>query len=180
MRAQAWLGLAALLLGLPATVEASGFRRHASVTYSYYPSTVWYVPVLVVNPPMCVAAPAVPPRVYATPTPAPPLGAAPAGPQPGNPPMPPAVKENRSFYDAYAVAGKDDRPVNGSRCTVGFWNNTGQDLVLRIDGQSRPLPNGRGVSLELPRVFVWQVVGREPQSERVPAEQTGVEIVIRR
>jgi hypothetical protein len=179
-----------LLLSVPLAAEAMGFRRAgppAVSYYSYYPATIVYVPVAlapVCPPPAFVPAP--PPRVYATPTPAPPLGTSPTNPPPSNPGTPPptgappAVKETRSYFDAYAVAGQEGKPVDGQRVSVGFWNNTNQELVLRIDGQARTLLPGKGVNVDVPRTFVWQVDQREPRSETVAADRSGLEIVIRR
>jgi len=175
-RAAAILGI----LILPLTASAFGFRARSATTATYYypAPVVWvaayYVPVYCV--PVVAAVPAAPPRPYATPTAAPPL----ANPTP--PPMPPAVGEQRtsSYYDAYAVAGREGQPVDGERCTVGFWNTTDRDLVLRVLNSVQPLQRGRGVTLTVPRGFTWQVDGRELKVEQVPAKESGMEIVIRR
>jgi hypothetical protein len=181
-----------LILSLPLTAEANGFRRSSqSVTYyAYYPAPVVFVPVQVVAvapvAPLCVPAavapmPAgvapMPGRIYATPTPAPPLGSTTT--PPATTP-PPAVKESRNYFDAYAVAGREGQPIDGQRCRVGFWNNTGRDLVLRIDGKSWTMTTNQGMTLDLRREFVWQVDNREPRQEKVAADQSGMEIVIRR
>jgi hypothetical protein len=172
----------ALILVIAVEAQGRGFGRAPAASYSYYPPAVVLVPVQpLYSPLVCLpAGPQVPPRIYATPTPAPPLGQPQGKPATPPPAPPPGVKESRSFFDAYALAGPAGQPVNGLRCQVGFWNNTEQDLVVTVDGQARTLVRGKGVTLELPRSFVWQVDGREPRSERVPAEQAGLEIVIRR
>lgn len=181
-----------LLLSLPLAAEANGFRRASPPIsyYSFYPAPLVYVPAVAYVPLDCVlvaptmAVPGAPPRLYATPSPAPPLAAPPLTPPPGTPPTgstpPPGVKETRNYFDAYAVAVPEGKAVDGQRCGVGFWNNTGQALVLRVAGEARTLPPGKGITLELPRDFVWQVGNREPRTERVPAEQAGMEIVIRK
>jgi hypothetical protein len=179
MSAKARATAVLLVLILPLTASAFGFRSRPETTtyYSYYPApVVWVAAYPVYCVPVVVAVPAPPPRVYAAPTAAPPL----ANPPPA-PPMPPAVGEQRtSYYDAYAVAGREGQPVDGERCSVGFWNSTDRDLVLRVAGQVRALPRGRGVTLVLPRDFVWQLDSRDPQVERVQAKESAVEIVIRR
>jgi hypothetical protein len=80
----------------------------------------------------------------------------------------------------FAVAAGDRAKPAGDRCSVAFWNLSAQDLTLKVDGQKRILPRGKSLTLELDRKFVWQVEGREPEAERVPANETGLEIVIRR
>jgi hypothetical protein len=65
------------------------------------------------------------------------------------------------------------------RCTVSFWNQGDRDLTLRIEGQARVLARGRGLTLDLPREFVWQTDGRPAQTERIPAGETNREIPLR-
>ena len=62
---------------------------------------------------------------------------------------------------------------------VAFWNRSGRTVTLRIDGQSRVLAPGKGLTLDLPREFVWQSDGRESRTERVSADAPAYEIVIR-
>jgi hypothetical protein len=157
------------------------------------PSYLVICPVPVAPPLIpAVAATAEPPRIFATPVPAPastPPGTsppsanpAPAQPTPAQPsPAPPksGVNEAQSFYDAYAA-----EPRGGVKkydlVSVGFWNNTSRAVVLRVQGQVQTLPAGRGVTLDLPRQFVWQVDGREAQVLSLPAAQAGTDIVLRR
>jgi hypothetical protein len=51
---------------------------------------------------------------------------------------------------------------------------------LEINGRSRRLPPGKSVTLKLPRRFTWQITGSTPHEERVPADKSTMEIVIRR
>lgn len=188
-----WLRLAAfvLLLWSPLAAEANwGRGRTTSTTTTYYyPSPFVYVPVVApvfvapalpyCPPPVAVpVGPAPAPRIYATPTPAPP--AAPPGgqQQPGQ--QPPGVGESRSFYDAYGVAVREESTSTPERVAIGFWNHSSKDVVLKVDGQPRTLARGQSVLLTLPRQFVWQIDERQPLNERVPAGQAGVDIVIRR
>jgi hypothetical protein len=91
----------------------------------------------------------------------------------------PAVSESR-FYDVFAVAPGDRTRPAADRCSVAFWNLSGQDLTLTVAGQKQTIVRGKSLTLELDRQFVWQVEGRESQAERVPATESGLEIVIRR
>jgi hypothetical protein len=168
---------------------------------AYYPTPAVYVPVLatvsyqpcpvvlplVVGTPIAVPAfPAAP--AFARPTAAPPSDAPaiPGGPRTGPPsfapkPAPvPAVSESRAYFDTYPGGGTGAAKVPADRCSVAFWNLSGQDLSLKVDGQARPLPRGRSVTLTLGRQFVWQVEGREPQKQEVPMKEAALEIVIRR
>jgi hypothetical protein len=91
----------------------------------------------------------------------------------------PAVSESRTYFDTYFGGAGAAKPA-ADRCSVAFWNLSGQDLGLKVDGQSRLLPRGQSVTLTLGRQFVWQVEGREPQKQDVPANEGALEIVIRR
>lgn len=131
---------------------------------------------------------------YATPTPAPPsassaeanarpiepaLNSRPELTEPGSKNQP-AVSESHSFFDTYiAVPGRSDKP-RPDRCMVGFWNLSKQPLTLKLGGETRTLAPGGNVRLELAREFVWQIGNHEPQSEKVPAAEAGLNIVIRR
>ncbi|MBL8798722.1 MAG: hypothetical protein JNM56_32815 [Planctomycetia bacterium] len=194
-----WLRLAVLaaLLLSPLAAEANWFRGRNSgtgtTTTYYYPVTVYYVapvvPVLAVPPvaycpppTMAIPAPApmAAPRLFATPTPAPPTGATPSTTPPPATTPPPGIGESRSFYDAYAVAVREESSRQPERVTIGFWNHSSKDVVLTVDHESRTLARGQSLQLTLPRQFVWQVDERRPQNENVPAGQGGVDIVIRR
>jgi hypothetical protein len=146
------------------------------VISGYYPCPLFLVPSAVSAP----ASPVAP--VYARPTPAPPSAApAPTGEGtrfPGKGPTP-RVTESRSAVASYSVVPRSSEKLAGERCSVGFWNLTNRDLTLKVEGNSRVIPRGKSVTLELGRQFVWQIEGREPQTEQVPPTEAGVEIVIR-
>jgi hypothetical protein len=150
-------------------------------------------PVLVAPPP----APACPP--LAVPGVAPPSGVQ-EPPLAGPPPPPasgqtghaagvavaehvansgPAVAES-PLYDVYPVASANRPRPAGDRVAVTFRNLSGRDVALAVDGQTRSLPNGRWLRLELGRTFAWEVDGRGTQTERLPAGEAGVEVVLRR
>jgi hypothetical protein len=63
---------------------------------------------------------------------------------------------------------------------VGFWNLSGHDVVLRVDGQPHLLALGQRLKLELGRRFVWKVGDYEAQVEQMPAGIPTMELVIRR
>ncbi len=104
---------------------------------------------------------------YATPTPAPASRKA------------PRVIEERTPPAGRPADGKP-AAATGERVSVGFWNVAGRDVVLKVDGTSYPVPRNRRVKLDLPRRFVWQVVGAEPQAEQVPEGKATLDLVIRR
>ncbi len=70
-------------------------------------------------------------------------------------------------------------PVAKDRCRVGFWNLTGRDLALVVDGKSHPLARDRALTLDLNRVFGWQIDGNGPRSELVAEDQSTHEVVVR-
>jgi hypothetical protein len=89
------------------------------------------------------------------------------------------VSDSR-FFDTYAVAsGSTTKPAVG-RCSVAFWNLTDRDVTLKLGTQSLPLARGKSATLEMPHEFTWQVDGRESQTQKVAASETGLEIVVRR
>jgi hypothetical protein len=162
-------GLASLML-LCWSASAQGFGwlfPHRS--YYYAPVGVAYhYPAYVV--PACYTAPVHAPK-YAVPRSAPPS-------QTGEPPLEsgsgkPTVTESRSHGAKYASAkAKDDR------CRVGFWNITGKDVTIVVDGKSRSLARNQAVTMELARTFTWQIDGRQ-RDERVPDGQTTLDIILR-
>jgi hypothetical protein len=188
------LVIAALLGVSAAPLHAWGRRAQ---TTAYYPASVICVPVY---PSAGVMAPvpylpSLPPAgsapVYATPTPAPPQGALP-GTAPVPPgPMPPAgagtpgVRESSSYYDAYAATAaaaplprEGRRTPSTERSSVGFWNNTPREMVLRVDGAGYRLAAGQGMTLDLPRRFTWQIDERAAKAEEL--SEAAIDIVIRR
>lgn len=173
----------------------------AAVAY-YYPAPVSCVPVVTLAVyPLCVPLPGcpVPPSphpagpTYAPPTAAPP-SAGPSTPEPplATPPAPakpaaappsraPGFGESTSFFDTYPVAspGGANRPAD--RYNVDFWNLTGNDLVLRIDGEPPlVLPHNKDLPVTTARQFTWQVEGREKRTTRIQNGETALQIVIRR
>jgi hypothetical protein len=156
-------GLAALVCFCSASAQAYGWGWFPYRTSYYAPfRVVYYYPAYVV--PACPAIPVMP---YAAPKSAPPS-------QTGEPPTDatkPKVTESRSHGVKYAAA-KDNR------CRVGFWNITGRDVTILVEGQSRSLARNQSLTLELARTFQWQLDGRQ-QAERIPDGQGTYEIVLR-
>ncbi|MCI0463281.1 MAG: hypothetical protein L0Z62_40560 [Gemmataceae bacterium] len=138
------------------------------VTVGYY-APAWQVSYVAPAPVVC------PPvtSIYATPTPAPPS-------QTVEPPFKPApaVSESRSGPAETPAVTVRSEPVKDS-ARVGFWNVTGRDLTLTVNGQTYVLARGRNLTLSLTRQFVWRVDQRAPQTEAVPAESGTLEIVVR-
>jgi hypothetical protein len=174
-----------LLLLVPLSAQAWGHRAQPvtasyyytplvapTASYYYYPlvapapvvSAYYYpqpIPVVVAPPaPVVVAAPA---PVYAVPTPA--------------PACPPAVNESRS--NSSPIVRTSARVANGT-ARVTFWNHSPQELTLRIDGEVRTVARGRGLTLELPRKFIWQINDRPAEGEQVPDGEPALDILIRR
>jgi hypothetical protein len=178
------------LCGLPQTALAHGFGGHGvRGTTAYYPvyvaplpvaSVFCYapVPVVVVAPLVCppVLTEAVPVATpYAIPTPAPP-SSTPAPPAASGPKQPPKITESHSPASRYPVATATSAPAPHR---IGFWNLTGRDVAVKVDGQTHRLPPGHAVTVHVERQFVWQLDQREPQHERLPEDKTTLEIVIR-
>jgi hypothetical protein len=184
-RAALLAALVALALAGPAPAFG-GWGRATSSYASYpayyspvvYPTTVsYYAPVwevsyaapVVCPPATTVLAPVA--SVHAVPTPAPPS-------QTAEPPVRsgPVVTESRAGEGPSVMVRSG--PGN-NRARVGFWNVTGRDLTLTVDGQTYVLSRGRSLTLNLGRQFVWRVDQRPAQAEAVPAGNGTLEIVVR-
>jgi hypothetical protein len=88
----------------------------------------------------------------------------------------PIVIESRSLGGILPEASPN-LPQGMAR--VGFWNITGRDVTLSIDGRQRTLAKDRAVTVDLQRSFTWQVNDGVLQTERVPGEQSTFEVIIR-
>jgi hypothetical protein len=185
-----------------APVAPAYYYPAPAVPAYYYPAPVYYEPVFpvpvvpapcpvpVVTPaPVTPAAPIVVP--YAAPSAAPPSAGPSAGPPsrpaataPAAPPAPtgqtPAVQESRSFYDAAASRPRDAKPALKDRVRAGFWNLTGGEVTLRVEGQNYTLAPNKNLRLDVSRRFVWREGENKPQTEQVPPIYPSVEIVLRR
>jgi hypothetical protein len=83
---------------------------------------------------------------------------------------------------AHAIGGNyvpGSSPLAKDRCRVGFWNLSGREVTLRIDGKAWTLPKNREVTLDLERQFSWQVEGRPQHVERVAEGGASHEVVVR-
>lgn len=194
--------LATTLVGLlcPAAANANWFRSWYGPRVAYYyapPSVVYYVPAAPVVPLPC--PPPLVPAVGVQVTPAPPPLAVPQAAPPSRSPEPPpavvpppvpvpapapappapAVGEQR-FYDGYAASGRGATAGSGDRVSVGFWNLSGQDMVVVVADQRVTLLRGASTTVQAPRQFTWQVAGRPMLSEAVPIGESAWEIVIRK
>jgi hypothetical protein len=148
---------------------APGVSNYYAVPYYYYcPPGPIVIPVPDAKPPM----------KYAPATPAPPSGTK-------EPPLGQMI-EKRSSSDprmpviitSHASGGQARPPVAKDRCRVGFWNLSGRDLTITIDGKTMKLARDRAVTLDLDRQFTWQVEGRPQHVERLPDGQATHEVVI--
>lgn len=207
MHARAILFLtAALWLAIPDTSEAFGGRlfsqsNRTTVSYYYYPVYPAVAPIYAPTPAVAVPAPipvpatqlgtgaapgtyAPPPtQGFAAPSPAPPSGAPfpTTNPPPLAAPRPtPQVNESRYGGTMTTTAARISEAPPTSRCSVAFWNLTDRPLVFRIEGNSYVVDRNQKVALDLPHTFVWQIEGRDLQTERVPSSEKTLDLVVRR
>jgi hypothetical protein len=164
----------------------NSYSYYSRAYYSYYPAYYsYYSPSYYYAPVVRYAAPAVvqlQPTTLCPPTYAQPFAAPPS--QNKEPPLdkkglaPPKVTESRSFSP-----GEDKSILVSaaakSSCRVGFWNITGRDVTLTVDGKAMRVPANRNVTLTLGREFSWQVEGQASQQERVSEDKAAHEIVLR-
>src|SRR5262249_28260168 len=150
------------------------------VSYSY-PSTYYYwaaptyacVPA---GPAVYSPMPAYTP--YAQPRPAPPSGT-PEPPLQKTDKRGPKITESRYADEKKVLTQSSPAPAPG-QCRVGFWNLTGRDVTLTIDGQTHTVKRNRALTLDLSREFEWRMNEGETRTERVPADRVTHEIVLRR
>jgi hypothetical protein len=146
----------------------------------YYPvATPVYLGPTAYCPPPVVVRPVVGDSYFAQPQAAPPSG------QSKEPPMgkkmngaPPVVTESHSAPPSNGKAVpvvSDDKAA----CRVGFWNISGRDVKLTIDGKTHVVPSNRNMTLMVAREFSYQIDGQAAQKEAVPLESNTHEIVIR-
>jgi hypothetical protein len=95
-------------------------------------------------------------------------------------PRVPEVSESHSYYDAYSVAPRAADRLARDRYAVCFRNLSGRELTLKVGGRDAVLQPGQTLTVQLPGRFVWQVVGRDPQSQALPQGESALEIVLRR
>src|SRR5262245_6787934 len=186
------LFLASLILMIVATAgQACPWRIGAVEGPKPVPSPSWYYCVPTAMPYANVPSP-VPqksmPKVrnLAEPVPAPPspspapLSPTPVPRLPTTTEPPTSQKRAPTVFEARSGARTAQAAeVSQDRCKVGFWNVTGQDVTLTIDGKSRMLAKDRAVTVNIGREFTWQITGREPRQERVPQETKVFEVILR-
>jgi hypothetical protein len=80
--------------------------------------------------------------------------------------------------DVYPVAGP--APVAGELRTVGFTNRAGRTVTLTVGDQTLELPADTAVSAKVPATFAWTLDGGPDRRTEIPANATGVEVVIRK
>jgi len=152
------------------------WRSPATVSYYYVVPYYYYCPPLPIVIPVPDARPS-----YAIPTPAPPSTT-------GEPPLQigpaKAVNDPRlpEIVTSHALGGGQlpgAAPLPKNRCRVGFWNLSGRDVTLVIDGKARQLSKNQAVTLDLDRQFAWQIQGRTQRVERVPEGLAAHEVLVR-
>ena len=184
MSKSVYAGAIIAILFLPLPVFAHGFGWRSNAMGYYYPAPICWTPCPISLPPCPppgspIATPAVPVGM-----PEPPLAAPTAAPPSAGPISPgksqPEVSESRSFYESFGVQSQSQDKLLPDHCTVGFWNLTGRDLTVLVEGQNHVVLRGKILKLQAGRQFAWRMEGHEPQNETVPMENSGVEIVLRR
>jgi hypothetical protein len=142
------------------------WRSPPRVAYYFETLPVWCPPVPVVLP-----VPDAKARIkYAPTTPAPPSSKEPplGKPLSGSVEMPMIVASHSA-----------NKPLPASAiCRVGFWNLTGRDVSVTIEGKVVSIQKNRTLTLDLPSQFTWQVEGRPQHVERLADGKANHEVVI--
>jgi hypothetical protein len=104
------------------------------------------------------------------------------------PPVPAAGAKTESKYrpaagdrPSFAVLPVDGVAPAGANPAwqVGFFNYTGRDLELRVEGQAVALPARSYVTAKVPGTFTWRVGTGADETTTIPAASGGVEIVLK-
>lgn len=133
----------------------------------YYPATCWPVPVYC--PPVVPIAAYPVPSPYAQPRPAPPSGT----------PEPPLEKSEQRAPKVSESRYGSNKADTAEKLRVGFWNLTGRDVTLLIEGQKHTLPRNRAITLTLTRKFTWRLDDGDMRTENVPRDQGTFEVLLR-
>ena len=75
----------------------------------------------------------------------------------------------------FAAAGT----ATGTLRKVGFFNHTGRDLDLVIEGKAVKLPKKSYLNAELPVKFTWKADGNEAHATTVPDGAAGVDVLFK-
>ena len=153
--------------------SSSAVPTYSSYSYYVIPS-YWVSPSYCVPSPMIVPVPDAPRMPNARPTAAPPS-------QSAEPPLNKSVANELKapiIITTHSQANSG-APLTKDRCRVGFWNLTGRDVTLTVDGKSWTLPRDRATTLELDRQFSWQTEHQSQRNGIVPEGQSTFEVVIR-
>ncbi len=156
--------------------RTSGYY-YPTTTYYYYPQAVpYYCPPVVAQPGGDLMPVPIYGKQYAQPQAAPPSQSK-EPPLDKKMPAAPQVIESRSFS---AADEKGAGPASGKgACKVGFWNATGRDVKLVVNGTAHTLARNRSLTLTLDREFAWHLEGQPAQQELVPDNRTAYEVVVR-
>lgn len=141
--------------------------------YYYVPMQMYYYPPVTVVPVVPVVPISGQRIIYANPLPA---GPSQTGEPPVAPPMPPA-KVSGGLRTPTIVTSRSQ--TGGAQVRVGFWNLSGRDVTLTVEGKSWTLPKDRAITLDMERTFAWQIDQRMQRVERIAEAETTHEVVIR-
>ena len=125
-------------------------------------------------------APAKTSGAYAQPQAAPPSPTKKEPPLEKKRPGRPTVSESQGLSQDNAKVVPVAVDGNGKEmCRVGFWNVSGRDVKLNVDGKAFVVLKDRSLTVNVNRAFTWQINGKDSQAERVPDDASSQEIVIR-
>jgi hypothetical protein len=106
--------------------------------------------------------------------------------EPSNFPLPPLVMPTEVKYrptlddrPQIDVLPVDGDPPAGAVWKVGFYNYTGRDLELRVEGRTVTLPARSYVTARVPGTFTWRVGRGADEKTTIPPTSAGVEIVLK-
>lgn len=84
---------------------------------------------------------------------------------------------NQPRVDIFPVA---DRAGSATSRSINFYNQSGRDIRLTVQGETVILPKENRITATVPARFRWQLADGPEQLGEVPEETAGLEIVIRK
>jgi hypothetical protein len=172
--------VAAMALVLTASSAQAWSAWYGGYTYTYYGPIYYYVPAYYYAPVYPVCTTVFPTKPSSQPAPKKAAETLPRATTNEPPVLQDMLKKKPVITESRSSGGDQTSAGNGSqRCKVGFWNLTGRDVTLKVDGQQRLLPKDRAITLDLDRSFAWQIDQGQVTTERVPDEQVFHEVILR-
>lgn len=83
-------------------------------------------------------------------------------------------------FEEYMIPGPARKRAEvPTEVKVGFFNHSGRDMELTVNGEAVKLPKDQYITMKLPRNFNWSEKGGKSREAKIPDDSDGLEIVLR-